>query len=250
MSITANVLYRDSFYFFRNKLGSILIIVLLTAFISVSLNHFLGNDTEMLKILGTIKGDFATSTSLSIQEFINQITPEQQIILLQASAAATFSALVGKALLVSGVLTLLRLVSQGQCPSMLSVIGASIPVLPRLMIMLFICSLLIQLGIRLLVVPGVIMALAFSLSSVIMTTDQKGILASIKSSYKMAFDNVRIIAPAMIIWLVAKLLILLIFSYLPSFVPNITNLVFTTLSNLISTLLLIYLFRLYMLLRS
>lgn len=250
MPITANVLYRDSFNFFRNQLVSILMLALLTASISVLLNQILSTDAEMFKILSAKKGDFAASASMDIQEFIHQMTPEQQLMLLKASAAATFSALVGNALLIGGILTLLRLVSQGQRTSALRAIGSSAPALPRLMLLLFICSLMIQLGLRLLVVPGVIMAIAFSLASVITTTDKKGVFASIKLSCSLAFANVRVIVPAMVLWLVAKLLLFLVFSHLPLLTPNTTNLVITALSNLISALLLIYLFRLYILLRS
>ncbi|MCX2957768.1 MAG: YciC family protein, partial [Serratia symbiotica] len=100
MPITANVLYRDSFNFFRNQLVSILMLALLTASISVLLNQILGTDAEMLKILSATKGDFAASASMDIQEFIHQMTPEQQLMLLKASAAAAFSALVGNALLI------------------------------------------------------------------------------------------------------------------------------------------------------
>ncbi len=39
MPITANALYRDSFNFLRNQLASILMLALLTAFISVLLNQ-------------------------------------------------------------------------------------------------------------------------------------------------------------------------------------------------------------------
>ncbi|NIG98124.1 MAG: UPF0259 family protein [Serratia symbiotica] len=250
MPITANVLYRDSFNFFRNQLVSILMLALLTASISVLLNQILGTDAEMLKILSATKGGFAASASMDIQEFIHKMTPEQQLMLLKASAAATFSALVGNALLIGGVLTLLRLVSQGQRTSALCAIGSAAPALPRLMLLLFICSLMIQLGLRLLVIPGVIMAIAFSLASVITTTDKKGVFASIKLSCRLAFDNVRVIVPAMVLWLVAKLLLFFVFSHLPLLTPNATNLVITALSNLISALLLIYLFRLYILLHS
>lgn len=250
MPITANVLYRDSFNFFRNQLVSILMLALLTASISMLLNQILGTDAEMLKILSPTKGDFAASASTDIQEFIHQMTPEQQLMLLKASAAATFSALVSNALLIGGVLTLLRLVSQGQRTSALRAIGNSTSALPRLMLLLFICSLMIQLGLRLLVVPGVIMAIAFSLASVITTTDKKGVFASIKLSCRLAFANVRVIVPAMVLWLVAKLLLFFVFSHLPLLTPNATNLMITVLSNLISALLLIYLFRLYILLRS
>jgi hypothetical protein len=117
------------------------------------------------------------------------------------------------------------------------------------MLLLFICNLMIHLGLRLLVVPGVIMIIAFSLASVV-ATDKKGVFASIKLSCRLALANVRVIVPAMVLWLVAKLLLFFVFSHLPLLTPNAANLALTALSNLISALLLIYLFRLYILLRS
>ena len=250
MPITANTLYRDSFNFFRNQLASILILALLTAFISVLLNQVFSPDIEQLKILSATEGDFAASAGMGIQEIIQQMTPEQQMVVLKVSAAATFSALVGNVLLVGGMLTLVRLVSQGQRLSALRAIGASAPELPRLLLLLFICTLLIQLGLTLFVVPGVIMAIAFSLAPVITTADKKGVFASIKLSCKLAFANARVIVPAMMLWLAAKLLVLFMVSHLSVLTPNVASVVLTALSNLVSALLLIYLFRLYMLLRS
>lgn len=250
MPITANTLYRDSFNFFRNQLASILILALLTAFISVLLHQVFSPDIEQLKILSATEGDFAASAGMGIQEIIQQMTPEQQMVLLKVSAAATFSALVGNVLLVGGMLTLVRLVSQGQRLSALRAIGASAPELPRLLLLLFICTLLIQLGLTLFVVPGVIMAIAFSLAPVITTADKKGVFASIKLSCKLAFANARVIVPAMMLWLAAKLLVLFMVSHLSVLTPNVASVVLTALSNLVSALLLIYLFRLYMLLRS
>ncbi|ENG6110449.1 UPF0259 family protein [Serratia liquefaciens] len=250
MPITANTLYRDSFNFFRNQLASILILALLTAFISVMLNQVFSPDIEQLKILSATEGDFAASAGMGIQEIIQQMTPEQQMVLLKVSAAATFSALVGNVLLVGGMLTLVRLVSQGQRLSALRAIGASAPELPRLLLLLFICTLLIQLGLTLFVVPGVIMAIAFSLAPVITTADKKGVFTSIKLSCKLAFANARVIVPAMMLWLAAKLLVLFMVSHLSVLTPNVASVVLTALSNLVSALLLIYLFRLYMLLRS
>lgn len=250
MPITVNTLYRDSFNFFRNQLTSILMLALLTAFISVLLNQAFSPDVEQLKILSATEGDFAASAGMGIQEIIQQMTPEQQMVLLKVSAAATFSALVGNVLLVGGMLTLIRLVSQGQRISALRAIGASAPELPRLLLLLFICTLLTQLGLTLFVVPGVIMAIAFSLAPVITVTEKKGVFASIKLSCKLAFANARVIVPAMMLWLAAKLLVLFLVSHLSVLTPNVASVVLTALSNLVSALLLIYLFRLYMLLRS
>ncbi|HEJ9137151.1 YciC family protein [Serratia marcescens] len=250
MSITANALYRDSFNFLRNQLASILMLALLTAFISVLLNQAFSPDAEQLATLAATTSDFASSTGMGIQEVIQQMTPEQQMVLLKVSAAATFSALVGNVLLVGGMLTLIRLVSQGQRTSALRALGASAPDLPRLLLLLFICTLLIQLGLTLFVVPGVLMAIAFALAPVTASVDKKGVFASLKLSSKLAFANARVIVPAMMLWLAAKLLVLFLVSHLSVLTPNVASVVLTALSNLVSALLLIYLFRLYMLLRG
>ncbi|MEB5992649.1 envelope biogenesis factor ElyC [Serratia ureilytica] len=250
MPITANALYRDSFNFLRNQLASILMLALLTAFISVLLNQAFSPDAEQLATLAASTSDFASSTGMGIQDVIQQMTPEQQMVLLKVSAAATFSALVGNVLLVGGMLTLIRLVSQGQRTSALRALGASAPDLPRLLLLLFICTLLIQLGLTLFVVPGVIMAIAFALAPVIVSVDKKGVFASLKLSSKLAFANARVIVPAMMLWLAAKLLVLFLVSHLSVLTPNVASVVLTALSNLVSALLLIYLFRLYMLLRG
>lgn len=250
MPITANTLYRDSFNFFRNQVVSILLLALLTAFISVLLNQAFSPDIEQLKILSATESDFTSTAGMGIQEIIQQMTPEQQMVLLKVSAAATFSALVGNVLLVGGTLTLIRLVSEGQRTSALRAIGSSAPQLLGLLLLLFICTLLIQLGLTLFIVPGVIMAISFSLAPVIYFADRKGVFASLRLSCKLAFANARVIVPAMMLWLAAKLLVLFMVSHLSVLTPNVASVVLTALSNLVSALLLIYLFRLYMLLRG
>ncbi|MHA3356579.1 YciC family protein [Yersinia enterocolitica] len=249
MPITANTLYRDSFNFLRNQLAAILLLALLTAFITVMLNQAFIPDTEQLSILSSTESDFASSGNLSITELVAQLTPEQQIILLKVSAAATFSALVGNVLLVGGMLTLISMVSQGRRVSALQAMGISLPILPRLLLLMFIGTLLIQLGITLFIVPGIIIAVALSLSPIIVSTEKMGVFAAMKTSVKLAFANVRLIIPAMILWIAAKLILLYLVNHLTVLPTPIASVVLSALSNLVSALLLVYLFRLYMLLR-
>ncbi|HED0394611.1 TPA: YciC family protein [Yersinia enterocolitica] len=249
MPITANTLYRDSFNFLRNQLAAILLLALLTAFITVMLNQAFIPDTEQLSILSSTESDFASSGNLSITELVAQLTPEQQIILLKVSAAATFSALVGNVLLVGGMLTLISMVSQGGRVSALQAIGISLPILPRLLLLMFIGTLLIQLGITLFIVPGIIIAVALSLSPIIVSTEKMGVFAAMKTSVKLAFANVRLIIPAMMLWIAAKLILLYLVNHLTVLPTPIASVVLSALSNLVSALLLVYLFRLYMLLR-
>ncbi|HGA2074366.1 TPA: YciC family protein [Yersinia enterocolitica] len=249
MPITANTLYRDSFNFLRNQLAAILLLALLTAFITVMLNQAFIPDTEQLSILSSTESDFASSGNLSITELVAQLTPEQQIILLKVSAAATFSALVGNVLLVGGMLTLISMVSQGRRVSALQAMGISLPILPRLLLLMFIGTLLIQLGITLFIVPGIIIAVALSLSPIIVSTEKMGVFAAMKTSVKLAFTNVRLIIPAMMLWIAAKLILLYLVNHLTVLPTPIASVVLSALSNLVSALLLVYLFRLYMLLR-
>jgi hypothetical protein len=250
MPITASSLYRDSFNFMRNQLVSIILLALITAFITVILNQVFIPDSEQLQLLATTENDFTASAGMGIQEIVQQMSPEQQMVLLKVSAAATFSALVGNVLLVGGMLTLIQLVSEGKRTSALRAIGTAAPVLPRLLLLMFICTLLVQLGLTLFVVPGVVLAISFSLAPIIITTDKVGVFGAMRSSCKLAFANARVIVPAMMMWLLAKLVLLLLVSRLTVLSPTVATVLLGALSNLVSALLLIYLFRLYMLLRN
>ncbi|AWK13347.1 YciC family protein [Candidatus Fukatsuia symbiotica] len=250
MPITANILHRDSFNFARSQLFNILLLALLTALITVILNQVLIPDAEQLKILGTVKNDFGSSKGMGIKEMVQLMTPEQQMVLLKVSAAAAFSTLLGNVLLIGAMLALMTLVSQGHRVNTWQAVGFSLSTLPRLSLLIFICTLFIQFGLALFVVPGIAIALAVSLTPIIITNEKIGIFAAIKSSAKLAFANIRLIAPTMILWFSAKLLLLLLISRVTIFTPIIMDVILSTLNNLLSTLLLVYLFRLHMLLHN
>jgi len=187
---------------------------------------------------------------MSIQQIIQQMTPEQQMVLLKVSAAATFSALIGNVLLVGGMLMLIQQVSQGVRTSALRSIGSAAPILPRLLLLMLLCTIVVQLGLTLFIVPGIVIAIAVSLAPVITASEKVGIFRSIKLSAKLAFANTRLIGPAIMLWLAAKMLVLLAVSHLKFLGPEVATIVLSAVSNLISAYLLIYLFRLYSKLRS
>jgi len=250
MPIMASTLYRDMLNFTRNQFTSILLLALLTALISVVLGHALSPNTDQLIVLssqGTGAGD---SVNMSLQELVQSMTPEQQRVLLKASAAGTFAGLLGNVILAGALLTMIRLVSNRQPVSVLRAIGIAAPILPRLLLLIFITTLLVQLGLLLVVIPGILVAIALSLAPIIATSENLGVFKSMRLSSKLAYANLRLIMPAVLVWLLAKAAVLLLAAQFSQVSSLVAAVLLNGLSNIVSALLLIYLYRLYMLLRQ
>ncbi|UHM90567.1 YciC family protein [Rahnella victoriana] len=251
MSITASTLYRDSYNFMRNQLGSVFALSVLAALITVILSWILSPSAEQVDAIGQLMSNI---TGMSVGDMMGyleqQITPEQQSAIFRYSLAALFSTLAGNVILVGGVLTLVQLVSQGVRASVVQVMTASLPVLPRLIILLFICSIMFRFGLALLLVPAFLVAIAWAMSPVIACKENVGVFRALGMSTRLSFSNVRLVAPAMMLWIVAQVVLMLFVGVLSALNPMLGAVILGALSNMISAFMLIYMFRLYMKLQA
>ncbi|VFP84403.1 UPF0259 membrane protein YciC [Candidatus Erwinia haradaeae] len=245
MLITASALYRDTGNFFRHQLLNIALIAVFTSCVMIIVSKILMPSVDEMQVFGD---DLSVGVTRSLLDIVRNMSPEQQKILLRISAAGTLSSLIGNALLLGGMLSLIKFVSSGKQVSALHAFIASLPDLINLLPLTFFMMLLIQIGFMILVVPGVLLSVTLALSPIIITTEKVGVITAIYTSSQICWSHVKLIFPVVMIWILAKILILALASVLVRVPTDLAILLLNILSNFVSAVLIIYLSRLYMLL--
>ncbi|MBK0078541.1 MULTISPECIES: YciC family protein [Kosakonia] len=247
MSITAKSVYRDTGDFLRYQFITILLIVLSCTVITAVIGHVLSPSEEQFS--SVMDADNLAETNNPF-ELVQSMTLEQQKMLLHTSAAATVAGLTGYALLIGALVVLMQRVTARQPVSALSAMGASVPTAPKLFLLLLLTIFIVQLGMLFLYVPGIFLAIFLALAPILLVHEKMGVFASMRSSMRFSRANMRFVAPPVVAWLLTKFLMLRYGHHLIAFSPEGGAIIANALSNLFSAVLLIYLFRLYMLMRK
>ncbi|PHM74169.1 YciC family protein [Xenorhabdus kozodoii] len=240
MPITANTLYRDSINFLKNQLLNIVILSVLAALVTALLGHLLMPNDEQLNLLAELQNIVRESGNTGIQRFVTQLTPDEQFTLMRTMFGVLFTNIFGNTLLTASILVLIHAISTGQQTNAFHASTLSITRLPKMFLLMFICTLLVQIGYALMILPGILFSIAFSLAPIFLLEKGKNVFTAMQNSWKVAFGNMRLLIPAILLWLAVKLILVLVLAKMP-------NILLSALDNFLSSLLLVYLFRLYML---
>ncbi|WP_348666021.1 YciC family protein [Arsenophonus symbiont of Ornithomya chloropus] len=240
-----NTLISDSCNFFKNQFNGIFLLSFISATVSLILYYFF---VPLQEVETIIKNLMSKNNSISLSNWTNQLSDEEIKIIMRVSLLSFISIFIGLILLVSSVLSYLLEITKGNHIHALQAFILSLDVLPRMIILLVICSIIIYFGFMFFILPGIIFSIGFSLSPIILITVKNIMpLLAITKSFKIAFRHWWLVLSILLFWVVLQIFITVLIGKLHLFPNIINNLISFTSNNLLTSFTLIYFFRLYML---
>ncbi|MEY0231129.1 YciC family protein [Providencia manganoxydans] len=246
MSISANSLISDSINFFKNQLGGLSTIVLLATAVSVIIYSMMIPSAQMISVLVDAQAQFIKAGNSGLQDWVQGLSEEEKSSILRVSFGLILSVTFGSLILICGVLAYIAGLSRGEDMTGTQALLASLPKAPSMFLLLVVCSLLVQLGTTIMVFPGIVLAIGFSLAPAILISENVNPFNAMGKSWKMAYANWRLALPMVLIWMASQMLVSLLMS---SMQMNhiVSNGVSFLINNIIAAFALIYFYRLYML---
>ncbi|UDG80753.1 hypothetical protein GFV14_00228 [Candidatus Hartigia pinicola] len=246
MSIAINSLISDSINFFKNQLVDILTLVFLATATSVVIYSIMIPNTLMISVLFNAQATLIDAGSSGLQDWVQSLSEEDKSNILRVSFGLIFSIIVGSLILICGILSYMFRLSHGEKITGIQALLASSSKAPSMLLLLIVCSLLVQLGITIMVLPGILLAIGFSLAPAILMRENTNPFSAMSKSWSIAYNNWRSVLPMVLIWMTSQILISL---FLNSLNLNhiINNGLSFLLNNMISAFAFIYFYRLHML---
>ncbi|BBU95856.1 MULTISPECIES: YciC family protein [Providencia] len=246
MSISANSLISDSINFFKNQLSGLLTIVLLATVVSLVIYAMMIPSEQMIGVLAQAQSKMIESGNSGLQDWILNLSEEDKSSILRVSFGLILSVTLGSLFLICGTLSYISGMSRGEDMTGLQAITSSLNKAPSMFLLLVVCSLLIQLGITIMVLPGIVLAIGFSLAPAILMTENTNPFSAMGKSWKLAYANWRVALPMILIWMAVQMLISVLLGNLNMNHIAINGISFL-LNNVVAAFALIYFYRLYML---
>ncbi|MGG4607094.1 YciC family protein [Providencia sp. Me31A] len=249
MSISANSLISDSVNFFKNQLSGLFTIVLLASVVGLAIYAMMIPSEQMIGVLVQARNKMIESGNSGLQDWILNLSEEDKSSILRVSFGLILSVTLGSLVLICGTLSYIAGMSRGEHMTGIQATIASLNKAPSMFLLLVVCSLLIQLGITIMVLPGIVLAIGFSLAPAILISERTNPFSAMGKSWKMAYANWRIVLPMILIWMAAQMIISILLELFNMNHIAINGISFL-LNNFVAAFALIYFYRLYMLINK
>ncbi len=244
MLITLNELRHDTFHFFSKQIRTIFFISIFVTFISILINMFIRPDIHIISIIENDK--FINAGSLL--SLINNMNIEEKYQLLKYSILKILELLISKTLLLGSMITLISTLSNNKKESIVFLIYSLFSFLPSLFILNFLTTFITQLGFVLFIIPGILLSILLSLSPIIFSFKKNSLIDSIRISIHTSWQHIKIIGPGVLCWMCSKFILTAMLSNIYFINKNIVFLILNMSMNMLFSILIIYLFRFYMIL--
>lgn len=190
--------------------------------------------------------------NISMQEIFNYLSINQRHTLIQACIINNIFKIFINAILCVSILTMLKLITNNTiCRfDLFDLVKPSILFFPKLLLLIFYNTLFIQLGLLLVLIPGIIIAILTSLSMIILIHENTSVIESIYKSIKISFFNINLIAPIILLWFLIKTIVAMIWIQYINEWSIVLKICLNSIIHLMSIIVLIYLYRLYILLKK
>ncbi|SUC14273.1 Uncharacterised protein family (UPF0259) [Proteus vulgaris] len=249
MPTTARTIYRDSLNFYKNERRSIVTISAILAIVLAIIHALIGPNPQeyqlMIEFVANFKNTQLSSTSPAELEAMSSsvVGIAKKVLLLYVFETLQQS------LLVLTLLMFAMAISTGHNVTLGQTLNANLPRLPKMFLLIVLCSILISAGFMVMIIPGIILLIGFALAPVVLVR-QQNIGSAIRLGWKIGFNESAALIPALGIWILLQFGIGFV-GNLTVQLPNIVhNFLFYLLKNMASAWIIIYLFRLFMLVEN
>ncbi|URJ33090.1 envelope biogenesis factor ElyC [Candidatus Blochmannia vicinus] len=240
-------LSRDVLNFIHNYCTKITIFILITTLIQACLDYIFLPKQEELIFMNNFVG-------IGLHNVIKELSVDQQCILFRLSAANSISKILSSTFLFGNILTMLHLISttneSNQHLNIGNIIASAMLIFPKFLLLIFCTTLFVQLGLIIAIIPGIALAIIISLTPVIVITDNLPIMDAIYLSIKISYRNFHLITPPILLWFLIKTILMSILFHHYYYWIFITKIFVNSFNNALSVIILIYLYRLYMIIKA
>lgn len=243
MSITIRELCNDTYHFVSKEIKTIVFISIISTFISISINMLIRPDLQVISMIES--KNFINSRS--IFDFIQNMNLYEKKELLKYSIFKIFEFLMNKTFLLGSIITFIRYLSNRKKESLISSMYYLLKFLPSLFMLNFITTTAIQIGFMFFILPGILFSILFALSPIVLSFTNNNLIDSIRLSLIISYKNLNIVGIGVLFWICIKFIVTTILSSNYLIGKNFIFLILNINMNIFFSILIIYLFRFYML---